>query len=69
MTIHPINIDHETTLPILRAAKPVDIDTLAFEAAILDHWAIRWDCATPAERQTMIDDLRNTLGDKHGLDN
>ena len=58
--IHPINVDNDT-LPILRAAKPVDIDTLAFEAAILDHWAVRWDCATSAERQRMIDDLRSTL--------
>ena len=66
MTIHPINV-HNDTLPILRAAKPVDMDTLAFEAAILDHWATRWDCATPAERKTMIEDLRITLGDKqHG---
>jgi hypothetical protein len=64
--IHPINLDNDT-LRILRAAKPVDIDTLAFEAAILDHWATRWDCATPHERQKMIDSLRITLGDKqHG---
>jgi hypothetical protein len=66
MPIHPINLDN-TTLPILRAAKPTGWDTLAFEAAILDHWATRWDCATPHERQKMIDSLRITLGDKqHG---
>jgi hypothetical protein len=66
MTIHPINV-HNDTLPTLRAAKPVDIDTLAFEAAILAHWAVRWKSATPAERDTMIDGLRNTLGDKHAI--
>ncbi len=64
--IHPINV-HNTTLPILRAAKPTDIDTLAFEAAILAHWAVRWDCATPAEQKAMIDSLRITLGDKHAI--
>jgi hypothetical protein len=64
--IHPINLDNDT-LRILRAAKPKDMDTLDFEAAILDHWATRWDCATPHERQKMIDSLRITLGDKqHG---
>jgi hypothetical protein len=66
MTIHPINIDHDKTLPTLRAAKPVDIDTLAFEAAILAHWAVRWESATQHERQKMIDSLRN-LGDKHAI--
>ena len=64
--IHPINV-HNTTLPILRAAKPVDMDTLAFEAAIIDHWAVRWESATQHERQKMIDSLRNTLGDKHAI--
>ena len=61
MTIHPINVDNDT-LATLRAAKPVGWDTIAFEAAIIDAWATRWDCATPAERQKMIDNLRNTLG-------
>lgn len=64
MTIHPINVDNDT-LPILRAAKPADMDTLAFEAAIITHWAVRWDCATLAERKAMIDDLRITLGEQH----
>jgi hypothetical protein len=64
--IHPINVDNDT-LPILRAAKPVDMDTLAFEAAILAHWAVRWESATQHERQKMIDGLRNTLGDKHAI--
>jgi hypothetical protein len=58
MPIHPINVTRET-IPVLRAAKPVDMDTLDFESAIISHWATRWDCATPAERQAMIDDLRN----------
>ena len=66
MTIHPINVDNDT-LPILRAAKPTNWDTLAFEAALITHWATRWDCATPHERQRMIDDLRNTLGEQHAI--
>ena len=66
MTIHTVNLPDDT-LATLRTAKPVDVDTLPLEAAIIDAWAIRWECATPAERQTMIEDLRITLGDKqHG---
>jgi hypothetical protein len=60
MTIHPINVDKDA-LPILRAAKPVTWNTLDFESGIITHWATRWDCATPAERQAMIEDLRITL--------
>ena len=69
MTIHPINLDNETTIPILRAAKPLEWNTLDFEAAIIAHWAVRWDSATPHERQKMMDSLRITLnlGEKqHG---
>ena len=61
MTIHPINLDPKTTIPTLEAAKPTGWDTIDFEAAIIDHWATRWDCATPAEQKAMIDDLRITL--------
>ena len=31
------------------------------EADILAVWAARWDCATPAERQEMLDNMRIIL--------
>lgn len=66
MAIHPVNIDHEKTIPILRAAKPVGWNTLDFEAAIIAHWAVQWESATPHKRQKMIDNLR-IIGEKqHG---
>ena len=65
--IHTVNLPADT-LATLKDAKPVDIDTLPFEAAILDAWAVRWESATPAERQAMIDSLRITLGDRHAMD-
>jgi hypothetical protein len=68
MTIHFVSLDPETTIPTLEAAKPTGWDTLAFEAAIIDAWAVRWESATLAERDKMIDDLRITLGDKHAMD-
>jgi len=42
-------------------------DAPVSEADILAHWAVRWESATPAERQKMIDNLRITLGEtQHG---
>ena len=64
--IHHVNLPDDT-LATLAAAKPAGWDTLAFEAAILDHWAVRWESATQHERQKMIDSLRITLGDKHAI--
>jgi len=68
MPIHFINVSKHTA-PILDAAATVaGADVLVFERDILAHWAVRWESATPAERQTMIDTMRLTLGEQHGLD-
>ena len=67
MPIHFIDVSKKTA-PVLDAAAIVaGADVLVFERDILAHWAVRWACATPAERKTMIDDLRITLGDKHAI--
>ena len=42
-------------------------DSPVSEADILAHWVVRWESATPHERQKMIDNLRITLGDKHAI--
>ena len=60
MTIHPINLSLDTTRTLI-AAQPANVDLLDFERDILAHWAVRWECATPAERKAMIDSLRITL--------
>ena len=64
--IHTVNVSRET-IAILQDAKPPGTTMLDFEAQILDWWAVRWESATPHERQKMIDSLRITLGDKHAI--
>lgn len=61
--IHFVNVSRET-ISTLEAAKPNDMTLLDFERDILAHWAVRWQSATPHERQKIMDNLRLTLGDK-----
>ena len=62
MPIHTISIPDHAAAVLRGISTDKAIHLLTLESAILEHFTVRWESATPHERQKMIDSLRITLG-------